>query len=661
MQFGKTMLAAAVAGVLISGGAGAAHAADGAKRAKATKAGTAAVATTPWTARGGDVGIRWNYHLAKDLGIGIAPAGVGARKAGDAADVFALADAPLQFTVRDGYVRRIDAGTLRARGGYRLTLDAGGSIDLQDFRVVGRKDQDGTLLGLDILDADGRAWFYVDRIMHELDTGDASSLAIPSSDIRIGKALAERIGQPHVADWYIGEFQLDVPVVTRGSGEAVAQGGGNIKWEGTPSPDGGTYQTDLFMLQTHAQYVRCRGCTGENGTGEVAITPSSTLKNNVNAGSIQATVPGDPLGTSDVLWTAAVPWWQQFSGPNQPYGNDQHPFLIWNMYRLAADGSIEQIGRSGVKQAFLTINTGCLEANDHHSHALGRGCEDVYSVGNNDSNQSLTPRNELLPAQGIWARCGGIFDTNCDGVRNNGSNDEFRDRMLVREQQISPAVNPGATYLFESWYLARQDRNIYNSMSTLVTTQTPSGSAWNVQSGQERLGSAIDRWFAIGAPAGRQPRVSLSRHIEELVVDNAHAKVAVKVRQLGDGTWRYDYAVANFDFAFGTLSGTNPNLRVTGNQGFDGFSLEFRSGATAVPTFRDGDVNAGNDWTWTSSATSAGWADASGAPNSLWWGGLYSFTLVSPHSPRKGYATLHASNAPTPASYRVQTLIPGGR
>jgi hypothetical protein len=38
--------------------------------------------------------------------------------------------------------------------------------------------------------------------------------------------------------------------------------------------------------------------------------------------------------------------------------------------------------------------------------------------------------------------------------------------MIVKEQQISPTVNPGASFLFESWYVAREDVNIYNSMAT---------------------------------------------------------------------------------------------------------------------------------------------------------------------------------------------------
>jgi hypothetical protein len=56
----------------------------------------------------------------------------------------------------------------------------------------------------------------------------------------------------------------------------------------------------------------------------------------------------------------AVPWYSKFSGSFPPYNNDQHPFLVWNMYRVA-NGAIQQIGASGMKHAFLTINSNCLQ------------------------------------------------------------------------------------------------------------------------------------------------------------------------------------------------------------------------------------------------------------------------------------------------------------
>src|SRR5690606_22348495 len=140
-------------------------------------------------------------------------------------------------------------------------------------------------------------------------------------------------------------------------------------WPGVavPGVSGETYQADLFMQSFTTQPVGCQtggsaGCAGPNGalTGIAAFAPSSTLKNNVNDGTLQPTIPGDPLGTSSAKYTADVAWYQKFTGNSAPYGNDQHPYLIWNLYRLYPDGSIEQIGRSGVKHAFLTVNSRCI-------------------------------------------------------------------------------------------------------------------------------------------------------------------------------------------------------------------------------------------------------------------------------------------------------------
>jgi hypothetical protein len=86
-----------------------------------------------------------------------------------------------------------------------------------------------------------------------------------------------------------------------------------------------------------------------------------------------------------------------------PYGNDQHPYLIWNLYRTNSDGRLEQIGRSGVKHAWLTTNGSCLDSTaEHDSHILGRGCLDTYGTGNNDTSSDLGPRSEIVPATGIW-------------------------------------------------------------------------------------------------------------------------------------------------------------------------------------------------------------------------------------------------------------------
>lgn len=654
MRFQKKVLPAVVGGILVAGAVGIATAQ---LRTGSTPAAASTSVARPWAAAGGDVGVRWNRELAADLGIDIQPSGTRATRAKDGSERFALKPAnALQFRVDAGYLRGLVGGSLQADGGYTLALKDG-RIDLAGFRLQPRRGADASAIQFDLVDAKGQAWFYVDRVMSEVFDAD-SALAISTSDIRITDQLARRLGKPFVAGWTLGEIQLDLPVIRRGGG-GVAPLAATIKWHGDAAPNGGIYQNDLFMLYTSAQYSRCQGCTGENGSGQLAITPSSTLRNNVNEGNIAATVPNDPLGTSSVRYTASIPWHQKFSGQFPPYNNDQHPYLIWNMYRLNADGSIEQIGRSGVKQAYLTTNGSCLDAGDHNSHVLGRGCNDTYSVSNNDYTQGLSPRGEILPATGQWARCGSTFDPDCNGSMNTGPGDMYWQRMLVGESQIAPSRNPGASYLFESWYLARQDVNIYNSMSTLTTTQQYSG-VWNVSSGNERLGSAIDRWFGVGGDAPRNPRLTREpKMIKEVVSDGARAKVAVKVvRMPGTRLWQYHYAVMNFEFAFAETSGAEPNLRMESSQGFDGFSLATSSGAAATsPVFRDGDLMAGNDWSYATDATSIRWTDADAA-HSLGWGELYSFTVVSSKAPVRGTATLHASNAPTAAAIQVATYVP---
>ena len=328
-----------------------------------------------------------------------------------------------------------------------------------------------------------------------------------------------------------------------------------------------------------------------------------------------------------------------------------------------------------MKQAFLTTNGGCLDSGDHNSHVLGRGCTDTYTTGNNDSNNALSPRWEILPATGQWGRCGSTFDVNCDGVANQSpGTDNYYERMKVDESQIAPGS--GTSWLLDSWYLAREDINIYNSMATVRTTQSWNGSVWVIGYDTQTLGPAIDRWVAPSAKrsalgvgvqltgSGRGidnvPSFDAASLSRELVVDGAHAKVAVRANRIGPNLWRYHYAVMNFDFAFATTSGAEPNLRITSTRGFDGFSIA-TSAAAGGAVFRDGDLDANNNWTFAPSPGQVRWNNAASAETTLGWGMLYSFTLTSSAPPQLGLATLHAAGAPTPVSYTVRTLVPARR
>ena len=604
-----------------------------------------------WSASSGTVGVRWNRELASDLGMVLgAASGRYAQLSGYDHEVFNLRPAgSLDFNVSNGNLRGFVGGGLQAAGGHVIDMPSG-RIDMTDFRLIPRLSAKGAGSEppvLDIVSSDGKAWFYVDRLMYELIDGK-QRLAVRTMDLRITPELAARIGHPEVAGWVIADMELTTNVVRQGLDPVPLAI--STKWHGLPVPGvpGATYLADLFMLSFNMQYSRCSGCTGEGGSGGVVFTPSSELRNNVNNGSAQVTVAGDPAGTSSALYTADVPWYAKFSGNFPPYNNDQHPYLVWNLYRFNADGSLDQIGRSGVKHAFLTLNTACSD-NPGDSHILGRGCSDVYSVSNNDATGALGPRSEIIPATNQWGRCGSIYDTNCDGVANSVANDVFAQRLVVRESQFSGAAQAGATYMFESWYLARDDINILNSMATTRATFTRNSTTWSVGGNdQYKLGPAIDRWVNPAAPPAGGASVMLS-------TPEGKVKVAGKSTNLGGGRWRYDYAVMNLDFARAETSGAEPNLRVISNLGLNSLTIPAGSATISDLSFGDGDLDSTNDWTASVGGRNVTWTAPSG--NALNWGTLFRFSFIANQGPARGAFALGIATPGTSATLKGTGMI----
>ena len=618
-----------------------------------------AQAAQAWSAWGGDLGLRWNRDLLATMGIEV----VGADQRLERQDRrlhewFRVRETGgLKFIVRNGSMQHFSEGSLQARGGHSLRLPDGSHISLRDFTLRLRAGDNGIL---DVIGADGKAWFYVDRLMFEL-VDDNRRLAIQAADLRIAPALASRIGRPDVANWEVADLALHSEVYVQGANE-ISGTCDPYPWPGVGVEEapGEVYRADLFMQSFSMNVVGCQTCDGPGGAndGVIAWAPSSTLKNNVNNGTAQATISGDPLGTSSALYTATIAWNMMFTGEPptwfEPYKNDQHPYLIWNVYRFNADGSLEQIGRSSVKHAWLTTNGGCLDS-CNTSHILGRGCSDTYGTGNNDNPGDLGPRSEIVPATGIWGRCGSIWDPDCDGEEGNNGNDSWTRRMKVRESQVDPTLHPGATYMVDSWYLAREDINIYNSMATLTGTPNYSGGSWSFSGqGNYRLGAAIDRWVDPTNP----PANAMT---SELAVNEGHAKVAVKATDLGDGTWRYDYAVMNFDFARAVLqgqgAGNGPNPRVVSNRGFDSFSIPLPSSQALVASrFSNGTFDNADAWTLDTSGDRVTWTAPEGA--TLDWGTLYAFSITVAAPPVEGASSLRVAQAGTPSAFDVATLVP---
>ena len=635
----------------------------------AAESAPAASTSADWAAWGGTVGMHLNESNLRSLGIEIDSRssklarnsarltdGLNVRRA-LGSELFALRESgSIQFRADRGSFDQFLGGSLQSRGGYTLALKDGSAIVLVDFRLRPNAENPRWL---DVVSGDGKVWFYVDKLMYEL-VNDNQVLAIYTADMRATAALAERTGHPEMAGLPIADLEILTQITRQGTG-------GAHDLSGIPSPShyhgeqvagqptGTLYQADLFMQDITVDRINESNNTGTGGSGWVVFAPNSSLRNNVNNGTALTTISSQgALGTSTALYAAWIPWHTKFSGNFPPYNNDQHPFLIWDMYRINADGGIEQIGRSGVKHAWLTTNQTCATGENFDSYILGRSCSDTYSTFNNDANEDLSFRSEIIPATAQWGRCHSLFDPTCIGSNTNSfpTDDGFVRRMMVNESQISSTVNPGATYLFDSWYLERQDINIYNSMATIRGTPVYSGGNWNF-SGQSsfKLGSVTDRWME------SLPVNTVATQNTELSVGEGHAKVAVRVMDAGNGKRVYHYAVHNLDFARAVTAGSEPNLDVLSNKGFNRFRVPIPAGVSVVThRFSDGDLTSGNDWTFSASGGFLTWTAPSGA--SLDWGTLYLFSVTTYSAPVSVNSQLQPATSGGLMTFNVSTLAP---
>ncbi len=553
----------------------------------------------------------------------------------------------LEFAVSNGAIRHFTGGKVFAYGGFKVQSAAGETFNYSRFEL--RADPENPQR-LQMIGADGTPWFYVNHMMFKL-TDDYYNFYMRSADLNATAAFAERVGAPTLADAYIGEVQFNIPVVQRPRGFSAPQAPlGGPDFHGTNG-----FLADVLLSDFTMQFSRCRRSTGANGcqggvgdNGEVVFTPSSTRRNTNNAN------------------TADVPWYEKFTVSPYAYpypGNDQHPYLIWNIYRVT-DGQLEQIGASGIKHAFLTVNSGC--ASPFGLHILSRNCGDTYGVGNNDAWRDLGPRSEVVPSTGRFGRCFSIFDTNCDGNEDNPSSSGYRDRLIVRESQM---LVPNSQFYSESWYVIQDDINIYNTMGHQTMAPNFTGNAWAVGTqGAFVPGPVLDTWV--------DPTANPTHNVR-LDTRDGHAKIAVKVKTLAScpggsglsGTcYRYDYAVNNFDLTHAVLNTSPPadsgaNLQVMSNLGILSFSIP-RGSDQAVfleaSDFADIDIDAGNDWNGVAGAQNVTWTSVAG--NELNWGELFRFSLVTnaaPNSNFVGEVTLGMpGGAGQPTSYAVNIMIP---
>jgi hypothetical protein len=407
-------------------------------------------------------------------------------------------------------------------------------------------------------------------------------------DLFATKQLAQLLDTPMLANQVVGQIhtysQLEIPELAMTEMKA----GSCIDHPVWP-PAG---EVDVALIDIGSvQWMR------NIGIDKIVVAPSARLKN---------------IGTAD------VPWHQQFSSPQPPYNTDQHPFLNWSIYR-EVDGRFEQLGYSGVKHAFLTINSNCT-INCGDSHILWLGCEDVYGTGNNDSSFALGPREEIEAFTGVWENCGSFFDPKpCTGSHQNSSNGLDQNRLSVYNEDLLDPDNTGV--YMQAWYLIRDDINIFNSMGYKQISPTQVNTSWSMNPSSTFVNKpALDSYVA--------SNTNTTTEASQTVASNeGHYTVAVKVIDLGSGLYRYNYAVENYDF--------DPK--------FDLYKLPLPALSQLTDTvFVDPERDDSNNWTFERNGE---YLEITGnQQNQQDWGMLFSFSFTTDSAPELNEFVINAAN-----------------
>ncbi|GMU83235.1 MAG: hypothetical protein AMXMBFR47_31060 [Planctomycetota bacterium] len=296
------------------------------------------------------------------------------------------------------------------------------------------------------------------------------------------------------------------------------------------------------------------------------------------------------------------------------------PSVGFNLYRLR-DGRMMQIGQSWVKKACCAAaGAGCgMACNGVGGSMLGSGCRDVYSSSYNGSHGNLAKRSSLNAFTGAHSLVG-------------GSGDAIFARLQVAATDLNIA---GAQYFGEGVYVASDDAIAGNALNNASYRRFTSGAGGVLSlSAATVVGDcALHAWRAHGLGVGiPDTRVE----IQDLdVPDEGRFVIASKVADLGNGTWRYDYAVFNLnsDRSGGSLSIPIPAGTNVTNVGFH--DVDYHSGEPYANT--DWVTTVGlNSVTWSSPQTYA----QNQNTNALRWGTTYNFWFDADRPPAEGTATL---------------------
>jgi len=553
-----------------------------------------------WKAYGGQADLKLMHEKLADMNIQIFPRPEFSNKHWDLnSRVFPVSEkSQLELQMPYGNIEKITAGHLSVNSNF--TLSSGKlsvKVDSFDLVPVEKGSNASDIVNFQLIDQDKNHLFTITSVHIEYDK-ERGLLRMSNMDLFATAKLAELLNIPALEGQVIGQLHTYSRLFIPEFAETELRGSdcnNHPIW-----PPAADVDVQLVNIGT-VQWMR------NIGSDKIIVAPSASLKN---------------VGSADVAW------YQQFTGPFDPYGNDQHPFLNWSIYR-EIDNRFEQLAYSGIKHAFLTINSNC-DINCNNSHILWLGCEDVYGTGNNDSSYDLGPRAEIESFAGSWDNCGSFFDPQCTGSHQNSSNATDENRLSVYTSDLSDA-NTTQMY-FQAWYLIRDDVNIFNSMGYRTIAPVQSGNIWLMNMGNTfSNGAALDNYV----PANSATAMQSSKTID---TKEGLVTAAVKVVDLGGGLYRYNYAVENYEF----------------DARFNKYQIVLDDSAQFInPVFADPDHDVNNDWQFVRNNNVLSIAGTN--QNEQDWGMLFSFSFTTDRAPAT--AEIKLSAAEVPAVARNSTIV----
>ncbi|MFN0137624.1 MAG: hypothetical protein ACKVS9_16085 [Phycisphaerae bacterium] len=299
-----------------------------------------------------------------------------------------------------------------------------------------------------------------------------------------------------------------------------------------------------------------------------------------------------------------------------------HPVFAMGLYRVITDGGASRIEQVGMSWAHHAIS-GALNSNFCCSGCgssaitmfLSPRCSTTSSSGFIGTQQYFGPRYQVSASTGV-------FDYPFVAA---ATQDGTSRRLRARLSDLVGAA-PTTRYFIEMQLVSAADTSDGNVVNNATTREvrlsgTPTEQALNFANGSVTHAgrAAIFEWQDV------TPGVVV-RSVE--IPGDGVVFVAGNVTDMGNGRWRYDYAIQNLNADRGIRSLSIPIEGCTAVEQVSFRDVGYHSGDGP------GDVNFDDtDWAATLGGGSVTWTTASfdenPSANALRWGTLYSFSFVS--------------------------------